>query len=335
MTRCGFEDEVTFVEESMSDHHECLVCLQLMREPWIIECCGHHMCKSCVDKVTYDTNECPHCRSVGMRCMRDRHLERILMGKQVYCKYKNRGCEWQGTLRETDEHCSTERNCEWCHMILKCYEENQHMEECTVASEVIACELEPFGCTKRVSRMNMDSHMEENHRQHIDLLKQAIEKSTAEVATLHNDNAELKAEKELICLKKETEIAMLTLQYQCQLLETKCGISQLKEEWEHICEIRETEIMELKTQIDKMSDTGHSTVSGEFLVATLLDKVQQLNKEKASLRDNIKQLEKETTSLQGRIKLNWYYGIAAGVLIILIGILFSQKIWSDLNLLGE
>ena len=333
MARCGFEDEVTFVEESMNDHHECLVCLQIMREPWIIECCGHHMCKSCVDKVKYDTNECPYCRSVGIKCMRDRHLERILMGRQVYCKYKSRGCEWQGTLREADEHCLTGRSCEWCHMILKCYEENQHMEECTVASEVIACELEPFGCSKRVSRMNMDSHMEGSHRQHVDLLKEAIEMSTAEVAKVRVDNAKLKEEKELIYTEKETEFVMLALQYERKVQEAN-DISQL---WEQICEHKETEIMELKTQLEsyehklqttesEVSDIEHNAVNDQLLVVTLQDDVQQLNIEKASLQDNIKQLEKEIKSLQNRDGLNWFYAA--------VGVLFGVLLSLDLVLLG-
>ena len=330
MARREFEDcEVTFVEESMSDHHECLVCLQLMREPWIIECCGHHMCKSCVDKVIYDTNECPYCRSVGIKCMRDRHLERILMGKQVYCKYKDRGCEWQGTLRESDEHCLTGHSCEWCHMILKCYEEIQHMEECAVASEVITCEIERFGCSERVPRMNMNSHMERNHRKHVDLLKEAIEKSTAEVAKLHDDNAQLKVEKERIYTEKETEFVMLISQCENKLLEAKHDISQL---WEQICEQKDTEIIELKTRLEsyiqttlddtEVSNTGHNAVNDQLLVATLLDKAHQLNVEKVSLQDNVKQLEGEIKSLQDRVKLKWYYA-AAGVII---GICFTLDV---------
>ena len=81
-------DKVTFVEEPLDTNHECLVCLQLSREPWIVECCGHHMCKQCIDKLVCDRQGCPHCRTPRFRHMRDRNHERILLGKQVYCKYR-------------------------------------------------------------------------------------------------------------------------------------------------------------------------------------------------------------------------------------------------------
>ena len=105
-------DKVTFVEEPLDTNHECLVCLQLLREPWIVECCGHHLCKPCIDKLVRDRQGCPHCRTPRFRHMRDRNHERILLGKQVYCKYRNKGCEWQGTLREVDQHPDASK-C-WC-----------------------------------------------------------------------------------------------------------------------------------------------------------------------------------------------------------------------------
>ena len=92
-------DEVTFVEEPLDFHHECLVCLQLLREPWILECCGHHLCKQCIDKLIHNKQGCPHCRIGRFRYMRDRNHERILLGKQVYCKYKSKGCEWKASER--------------------------------------------------------------------------------------------------------------------------------------------------------------------------------------------------------------------------------------------
>ena len=98
-------DEVKFVEEPVDINHDCL------KEPWIVECCGHHLCKPCIDKLIRDKNGCPHCRTARFRhmirilpwflsLMRDRNHGRILLGKQVYCKYKAKGCGWQGALIE-------------------------------------------------------------------------------------------------------------------------------------------------------------------------------------------------------------------------------------------
>ena len=188
MTASGCEvDEVTFVEDPLDINHECLVCLQLLREPWIVECCGYHLCKPCIDKLIRDRKGCPHCRTSRFRHMRDRNHERILLGKQVYCKYRRKGCKWQGTLREFNQHGSTILNCKWCRKRLQCYEEQQHQQVCTVAVEVIACELQPFGCRQKLPRMNMSQHMQDYCSEHVKLLKQANEQSSSEVNRLTNE----------------------------------------------------------------------------------------------------------------------------------------------------
>ena len=187
MTASGCEvDEVTFVEDPLDINHECLVCLQLLREPWIVECCGHHLCKPCIDKLIRDGKGCPHCRTSRFRHMRDRNHERILLGKQVYCKYKRRGCKWQGKLKEFDRHCATILNCKWCRKRLQCYEQEQHEKVCTVAVEVIACELKPFGCRQKLPRMNMSQHMQDYCNEHVRLLKEANMQSSSEVNRLTN-----------------------------------------------------------------------------------------------------------------------------------------------------
>ena len=313
-------EEVTFVEESVDDHHECLVCLQILKEPCIIECCGHHMCKPCIDQLVSSSNECPHCRSVGINFVRDRHLERILMGKQVYCKYKSRGCEWQGTLREADQHCSTVRHCEWCQMMLTCYEERQHVGGCTMANEIVECELELFGCSGKVPRMKMKLHMEENHQEHVDLLKEAVKISNAEVADLRNDNSQLKEENQRL----QTEKAILVNKIMLKVYELREASQSLIEENDLICEEKETEIKRLMAQIESCGqDNGNGIGNEECLMATLLDNVQRLNKAKVALRaDNIQNLEKERMSLQ--IKVNRYHGgLVAGVVIGLISLLIS------------
>ena len=188
-------DEVTFVEEPLDTNHECLVCLQLLREPWIVECCGHHLCKPCIDKLVRDRQGCPHCRTPRFRHMRDRNHERILLGKQVYCKYRSKGCEWQGTLREVDQHCSTRYDCQWCTKQLQCYEEEKHQQVCTVAVEVIECDLKPFGCPKKLPRMNMRQHMKDDCNQHISLMKLAYKQSSSKVDFLTNKFSVLEKER--------------------------------------------------------------------------------------------------------------------------------------------
>ena len=47
-----------------------------------------------------------------------------------------------------------------------------------MANEVIDCELKPFGCSEKLPRMNIHRHMQDRCKEHIELVKQAYEKSS-------------------------------------------------------------------------------------------------------------------------------------------------------------
>ena len=72
---------------------------------------------------------------------------------------------------------------------------------CTVAIEVIECELKPFGCPKKLPRMSMRQHMQDHCNEHIKLMKQACEQSSSKVSLL-TDNVNL-LEKERMGMEKK------------------------------------------------------------------------------------------------------------------------------------
>ena len=243
-------EEITFVEEPLDINYECLVCLQLLREPWIVECCGHHLCKPCINKIIRDKKGCPHCRTAKFRHMRDRNHQRILLGKRVYCKYKSKGCKWQGTLREVDQHSSARFNCEWCWEPLHCYEEEQHQYVCAVAVEMIECELKEFGCSEKFPRMNMQQHMQDHCKEHIKLMKQAYKQSSSKVSLL-TDKVYL-LEKEGLQFRTEKELELKEMRVSCGLLTNKCSLLTKK------VDLLEKETVQKEITLEKEKASSHS-----------------------------------------------------------------------------
>ena len=78
---------------------ECSVCLCILEEPHIIDCeCSACCCRSCIDPIKAEGKPCPLCKSPFTTSIPDRRLQRTLNGLQVYCTYRELGCEWMGKL---------------------------------------------------------------------------------------------------------------------------------------------------------------------------------------------------------------------------------------------
>ena len=87
-------------------HWECSICLLVLRQPYLVDCCGNHFCKACLERVS-EANEikgCPLCKQEKFTFIPNKGLERVLNQRKVYCSNKKSGCEWTGELRQLDSH---------------------------------------------------------------------------------------------------------------------------------------------------------------------------------------------------------------------------------------
>ena len=57
---------------------DCPVCLLILKEPCLINCCGHKFCRECIEQVKKDDKPCPLCGKQDFTFMQERSLERIL-----------------------------------------------------------------------------------------------------------------------------------------------------------------------------------------------------------------------------------------------------------------
>ena len=83
---------------------ECSVCLQILREPHIVDCCCYRFCQSCIDRIKVAGKSCPLCSATTFELMHDKQLERSLKDLKVGCIHAESGCKWTGELRQLDEH---------------------------------------------------------------------------------------------------------------------------------------------------------------------------------------------------------------------------------------
>ena len=96
------EGEIQFVDGPVNDDWTCPVCLGLLKNPFLTECCGHHFCNECINTVPQRV--CPLCRTYPFRGIIDRRFQRELNEAQVYCRLRPQGCEWAGRLGHLETH---------------------------------------------------------------------------------------------------------------------------------------------------------------------------------------------------------------------------------------
>ena len=188
--RGGFDCE--FVERPPEVlQSECPVCLQIIRDPYQVTCCGYSFCHSCIERIKADNKPCPTCNVKGFSDFPDKRLERSLYAFKVRCSRQKDGCEWTGELGQLDVHLNKDPPSEKRHV------------GCPLTT--ISCDFAHVGCVVKLARRDMPEHLRENFLVHLSLLtvshsnlasshakQQAqITQLLAENSTLKSDNVKL------------------------------------------------------------------------------------------------------------------------------------------------
>ena len=185
-------------EERPSQDFFCPVSLELLLEPQLTSCCGHHLSSEAVNRLLREGKPCPMCGGEQWSAMLDKYHRRRVHEVRVSCLHKENGCGWVGEMngffRHVDSCDKRPWECEYCG--LKCtYEEGekrhwltcskfpepcpnscevgsvercnmeQHRSECSL--EPVACEMKEFGCSVVVPRKELARHMRESELQHL------------------------------------------------------------------------------------------------------------------------------------------------------------------------
>ncbi|XP_064385150.1 TNF receptor-associated factor 6-like [Halichondria panicea] len=116
----GFDCE--FVKPPPSEYiqSQCPICLQIIREPYLVTCCGKKFCKACIEHIKAIKKPCPTCNG-EFSSFSDKALKQSLYSLKVRCSHQKNGCEWMGELRQLDKHLNTdpqpEKQFEGCNLV--------------------------------------------------------------------------------------------------------------------------------------------------------------------------------------------------------------------------
>ena len=106
----GYECE--FVKPPTSAFQtDCPICHLILREPYLVSCCGTSFCHNCLLRLQADNSPCPTCREDNFEVFPNKGLNRSLKQLQVYCTHRKDGCQWRGELGELDQHLNERKEC--------------------------------------------------------------------------------------------------------------------------------------------------------------------------------------------------------------------------------
>ena len=147
--RAGYECE--FVEPPQEQFQsECPICLQILREPYIVDCCGYSFCAACIERVGEDGKPCPHCNQPGYTTLINKGLKRALSEFRVYCSHH--GCGWIGELGKLDDHLNSdpqpERRLDGCQFtVIECLHCKEGIRRDEIAGHQLErCPQRPYTC---------------------------------------------------------------------------------------------------------------------------------------------------------------------------------------------
>ena len=193
----SMERDFIFVERPSEDFF-CPVSLELLLEPQLTSCCGHHLSLEAATRLQREGKPCPMCNGEQWSAMLDKYHRRRVREVRVRCWHTGSGCAWVGEVNDLKRHTDAcEKRpweCQYC--ALKCtYGEGeekhwpaclkfpepcpnrcevgsvercnmeQHRSVCSL--EPVACEMKEFGCSVVVPRKELATHMRESELQHL------------------------------------------------------------------------------------------------------------------------------------------------------------------------
>lgn len=164
------ESDAEFVMETVPEEWYCLICQNVLLDPHLLSCCGHHLCEACVSRLQRDRRPCPLCNDPEYTALLNKGMQRTILEAQVHCPNRSKGCDWTGTLRLVTPHLSAgdpPRRAPLCQY------------------ETVQCTNE--GCRQLVLRVHLQQHVSSEcaHRRHVCQYCGAYEGTHREVAEQH------------------------------------------------------------------------------------------------------------------------------------------------------
>ena len=130
------DEEHDFVEQPSRDFF-CPVTLDVLLEPYLTECCGHHLSETAYRQLQAQGKPCPVCKEEPLKAVKDKYHKRRVSSLKVRCPHKAEGCEWEGELGSLEQHLNAKSS----------------------AGECLYVDVDcPYACGGRVQRRSLKKH---------------------------------------------------------------------------------------------------------------------------------------------------------------------------------
>ena len=171
------------------DEYICLLCHLLARDAHQANCCGKIFCQNCLESRRNRSSgyTCPNCYSpLAGKYFKDTRTDYDIRHLQIYCTNKEKGCNWQGNIKDIDTHIPKCPNqvvtCDKCKQNMQGHQLESHVKDkcvqryykcvyCQIVGKydfitsrhqevcpdvVLPCTNE--GCQQNIKRCNMELH---------------------------------------------------------------------------------------------------------------------------------------------------------------------------------
>ena len=133
---------------------ECSICLSVLDNPHMIDCkCGTSFCRVCIQPTLDEKRPCPLCNSSFSLSVPNPSVQRAINSLQVYCSFREVGCEWEGELGALAEHLNDDiksdsyKSTGCLFLQLKCcYCGEEFNRRCVLEHEENKCMKRPYKC---------------------------------------------------------------------------------------------------------------------------------------------------------------------------------------------
>ena len=142
------DEEHDFVEQPSRDFF-CPVTFDVLLEPYLTECCGHHLSETAYRQLQAQEKPCPVCKEEPLKAMKDKYHRRRVSSLKVRCPHKAKGCEWQGELGSLEQHLNAKSSAGECGYVdVDCpYACGERVQRCSLEEHKSQrCPLRPFTC---------------------------------------------------------------------------------------------------------------------------------------------------------------------------------------------
>ena len=125
-------------KEQIPEEFFCIKCSELCDRLTVTGCCGESFCYECISDCKDAGKPCPACDEENYDIFESEDHQQRLNQFQVFCNFKNEGCDWAGTIDKLDDHLDPKQG------------------GCQYVS--VAC---PLGCHRNIPKSKMKEHIAE------------------------------------------------------------------------------------------------------------------------------------------------------------------------------